>query len=90
MELKNDTIIHQCLHDKKFMLVNDGYDYLLSMPIRTMTFQKFLQIKKEIKELETEIDLLQNKNVKDIWNDELDHLEKMYKKYFTVSEKNDL
>ena len=85
MELKDDQNVSEILTDRNFMLVNNSFDYLLSMQIRTMTREKFIQLKKEINNLEKEIEILENKHVKDIWREELDALEVLYKKYYTTT-----
>ena len=85
MELKDDQNVREILTDRNFMLVNNSFDYLLSMQIRSMTREKFIQLKKEIKNLEEEIEILENKHVKDIWREELDALEVLYRKYYTTT-----
>jgi DNA topoisomerase-2 len=85
MELKDDHNVSEILTERNFMLVNNSFDYLLSMQIRTMTSEKFIQLKKEINNLEKEIEILENKHVKDIWREELDALEVLYRKYYTTT-----
>ena len=88
MELKDDHNVREILTERNFMLVNNSFDYLLSLQIRTMTREKFIQLKKEITNLEKEIEILENKHVKTIWREELDALEILYKKYYTTTTTN--
>ena len=88
MELKDDHNVREILTERNFMLVNNSFDYLLSLQIRTMTREKFIQLKKEINNLEKEIEILENKHVKTIWREELDALEILYKKYYTTTTTN--
>ncbi|KAL4429953.1 hypothetical protein ABPG74_000319 [Tetrahymena malaccensis] len=48
------------------------YNYLLSMPIFSLTEEKVLQLKKQVEEKEYELVVLQKKDIKDMWIEDLD------------------
>lgn len=59
-----------------------SYDYLLSMPIYNLTFEKIEELKKQEHEKQTEYDDLSSKTPEDIWIGELDILESKYEKWY--------
>jgi DNA topoisomerase-2 len=59
-----------------------SYDYLLSMPIDSVTSKKIIQLNKQHKDKEEEYNQLANKTPKDIWLSELDILEVEYTKWY--------
>jgi DNA topoisomerase-2 len=83
-----DEITKQ-LQDKKFKKMDssgtfnqDGnYNYLISMPIYSLTLEKKLEIEKEYKDKEGDYKQLFDKTEKNIWLEELDEFELNYKKY---------
>jgi hypothetical protein len=50
------------------------------MPIHSFTLEKVEELKTEIEEKNNEYDELEQKEIKDIWREELDEFEAMYKK----------
>jgi DNA topoisomerase-2 len=59
-----------------------SYDYLLSMPIYNLTWEKIEELKKQEKDKETEYEDLASKSPKDIWEKELELLEHEYTKWY--------
>lgn len=55
---------------------NNDYNYLLGMPIYSLTYEKIEELKKQINIKETEYNNLMNKTGKDLWKDELNELKK--------------
>ena len=58
------------------------YDYLLRMPVYTLTIDNREDILKQKNNKENEIETLKNKTVKKIWEDELNEFIVEYKKYY--------
>ena len=58
-----------------------SYDYLLTMPIYNLTFEKIEELKKQHDEKESEYNELNDKTIQDIWLEELDTLEDKYNKW---------
>lgn len=54
------------------------YQYLLGMPIYSLTYEKIEELKKKEKARQTEYNNLQKKSVKEIWEEELDELVEAY------------
>lgn len=60
---------------------NISYDYLLHMQIYNLSKEKIIELENKMNEKIKEYDDLYNKDVADIWLEELDHLENEYKKW---------
>jgi len=58
------------------------YDYLLSMPIYNLTYEKIEELKKLEEKKQTEYDELENLNSKQIWKNELLELKEKYIKWY--------
>ena len=61
-------------------IITSEYNYLLNMPIHSFTLEKVEELKTEIEEKNDEYDELEQKAIKDVWREELDEFEAMYKK----------
>lgn len=53
---------------------NKSYNYLLGMPIYSLTYEKIEELKNQMKDKETEYKELFNKTSKDLWKEELKNL----------------
>jgi DNA topoisomerase-2 len=69
------------LEDKGFAKVEEKYNYLVDMPIRTLTKQKLEVLKKDIDNIKSKIKTLKNKSEKDLWIEDLDEFEVEYEKF---------
>lgn len=76
---KSKVDIIDQLERNGFDLIDDSYDYLLNMPIYSLTFEKMSQLEDEMNEMDKELQDYKNTDVKDIWRSELDELEKVLK-----------
>ncbi len=72
---KNNSEIVSQLEHFKFKKIENNFDYLLSMPIRSMTKEKYMLLVQEIEEITKEITKLQKTSAKDMWRKELKTLE---------------
>ena len=61
--------------------INDTYDYLLKMPMNSVTEENVARIVKEKEEIEKELETLMNTSIQTIWLRELDVLHKEYNAY---------
>ena len=64
-----------------FNVVKNGYNYLINMPIYSMTLDKVEELNKELNKIKDEIDIVFNKDIKTTWNEELDELLEYMKKH---------
>ena len=62
------------------VLTDEKYDYLLTLPIHSFTYEKIEELKEKIRNKEEEIDVLASKSEKEIWMDELDEFKEVYTK----------
>ena len=64
----------------------ESYNYLLSMPIYNLTFEKIQELEKQHKNKETEYNDLSKKLIKDIWLEELEYLQTKYNEWLVERE----
>ena len=80
---KRDDIIAQLVKKKYPIQDNDSkYEYLLSLPIHSFTYEKIEELKEKIKNKEDEIHKLDSKDEKELWEDELNELKDVYVKEY--------
>tara|TARA_Y100000389_G_scaffold197201_2_gene231329 strand:- start:7670 stop:11065 length:3396 start_codon:yes stop_codon:yes gene_type:complete len=65
-----------------FDKITNEYDYLIKLPIYTLTEEEIEKLKENKDNLEKDFKELSNKTNKDMWNEELFFLKKMYKKLY--------
>lgn len=66
-----------------------SYDYLVKMGIFSLTIDRLNELKKEMEERLVELNTYQKKDIKDIWFNELDELDKQYDKWVIEREKKE-
>ena len=71
--IKKEELIEE-LEKLKFLKIEDSYDYLLKMPIYSLTFEKIEELKQAIEELENKIVDLKNSTAEQIWLNDLKKL----------------
>jgi DNA topoisomerase-2 len=67
--------------DPKSENENPSYDYLTSMPIRSMTQKRLEELMKQLDERKVLFENLKKQSIYDLWNADLDELERTYKKH---------
>ena len=78
---KKNTIIVEMLEKMKFNKVDDNYNYLIKMPMDSVSEENVEKIMKEKDELSEYLKELQNTTVENIWLKELTKLEEEYNIY---------
>tara|TARA_B100000212_G_scaffold307839_1_gene257221 strand:- start:137 stop:1165 length:1029 start_codon:yes stop_codon:yes gene_type:complete len=90
LEIIDETIIIQKrskeniqdqLSSKGYQLINDSYDYLVKLPIYTLSEDEISKLMKQKDDLIEEYNTLQEKSIENLWLDELSIFEKMYKRF---------
>jgi DNA topoisomerase-2 len=66
---------------------NPSYDYLVSMPIRSMTKKRVEDLQKQLEDKNMLYDVLKKKSVNELWLEDLDNLETLYQKELDKYEK---
>jgi DNA gyrase/topoisomerase IV subunit B len=84
---KKQEIEEKLEHYKFPKLDNMSYDYLLSMPIYNLTFEKIEELKKQQEDKTNEYEELESKSPEDIWLYELNVLEVKYNKFYNKHHK---
>jgi DNA topoisomerase-2 len=67
--------------DPKSENENPSYDYLTSMPIRSMTQKRLEELMKQLDERKILFENLKKQSIYDLWTADLDELERTYKKH---------
>merc|ERR1719474_665052 len=67
--------------DGDLKALSKGYEYLLKMPISSLTKEKVAQLLRLQEETEHEVNSLRKKSVKDLWRSDLDELEQHLDEY---------
>lgn len=80
---KRDEIVEQLVKKKYPQQNNDKYEYLLSMPIHSFTYEKIEDMKDKITNKEEEINLLESKTEKELWVEELEEFRAAYVKEYS-------
>ena len=78
---KKNTVIVEMLENMKFNKVDDNYNYLIKMPMDSVSEENVEKIMKEKDELSEYLKELQNTTVENIWLKELTKLEEEYNIY---------
>lgn len=73
--------IQNQLEKDNFPLINDNYDYLIKLPIYTLSKEEIERLQTEKGKLELDYTNLKNASETDLWLSELTNFTKMYKKY---------
>ena len=61
---------------------NGNYNYLLGMNLWSLTYEKVEELKKQEEDKQSQLKLLKNKKVEDIWKEELEELLNVYEKWY--------
>ena len=77
---KSDQVI-DLLRSLEFVQIDDSYNYLIKMPMDSVTEENVSKIVKEKSDLELELDVLKTTTVEMMWIRELDELAIEYTKY---------
>ena len=78
---KKKAEVDNLLEQNQYAKIDDSYDYLVKMPMDSVTQENVEKILKEKGELELEVDTLKKMTVEEIWTRELDVFEEAYQKY---------
>jgi len=77
----NDNVI-TLTKDIKFNKIGNDYDYLIKMPLYSLSQDKIDELTKELEKNNNEYNILENKTVKDMWITELDSLTEQLKRFY--------
>ena len=73
--VKKEVII-KWLDENKFEKIDDSYNYLLNMPIYSLTNERYMELMKNAKDKKEELDLIKEKEPKDMYLTYLNELKK--------------
>jgi DNA topoisomerase-2 len=85
---KSKVGVEQMLEENSFLkLANTqgketSYDYLVQMPIYSLTNEKLQELKDRMEKKQVEYDTLYVRDIKDIWREELNELSIQVDKYY--------
>lgn len=78
---KSKQQINELLENSSFTKQNESFDYLLSMPIYSLTDEKITLLKKQISKLLVQLNYFKSKTEKELYKIDLEELKKVYKNY---------
>ncbi len=78
---QEDEVVEMMLLSHNFVKIDNSFDYILSMGLKSLTLRRLENIRKDIKKVQDKIDELEKKDIKNIWLDELSDFEKAYNKF---------
>ena len=84
---KTNDQIDEMLIANKFDKINDDYDYLIKMPMNSVSKENVERIMKEKADTELELDTLRKTSLEQLWMRELDVFESEYNEYKAQREK---
>jgi len=87
---KSKDDVTKILEDYEFDRVNDTFNYLIKMPMDSVTKEKADEILKERDTKASALENLRGKTTKDLWIEELDDLSAEYEKFLRGNEDNDV
>ena len=70
----NEQVEKQISTIKNIIKVDDSYDYLLNMPLSSITKEKYEKLKELIKQLNNELNSLKKETIEEMWKKELDKI----------------
>lgn len=76
----DEDIVKQLEKNEKIIKVNDSYDFLLNMPMKSITKVQYEKLKETIKALKEELTILKNKTIETLWLEDLTDLKSSLKK----------
>ena len=93
---KNSQDINNMLDEMSFDHILESYDYLIKLPMNSVSRENVEKLLKEKNDVETNLVILQNTTIQDMWLKELDTFDKEYQLYIknrskveiTVTKKN--
>lgn len=71
---KKDEIIKQLDKITEIIKVNDNYDYLLKLPLYSLTAEKILELEKQLKETKDSLKLLKETTAENLWTKDIEEL----------------
>ena len=77
---KTEHTIHKSLEERGLPTKDGSYEYLLSMPIRSLSHEKATSLREKLERLESERNILANATPQTLWRAELDELSQFLSK----------
>ena len=79
---KSIEIVEKKMEEElKLRKINDSYDYLVNMPMKSVTKEKVNELKKQYQDKDSEIKYLEKTNANEMWFKELTEVKEMLEKY---------
>lgn len=73
VHMKSKSDIEEQLKTLDFMKVDDNYNYLINMPLYSLTLEKIQTLNNDISSLKEKVDILKSQSAQDIWLNEIKH-----------------
>ena len=73
-----NSILYPLIPENKKILEKGDYDFLIRMPLYNLTKEKIEELKKELNDIQTQLDILKGKTCMDLWMEDIAKFEKEY------------
>jgi DNA topoisomerase-2 len=77
---KRKAEIEEQLVNRKYPKIEDSFDYLLKMPIYSLSLDKIDELNAKIASLESELSIIESKTDTQLWHEDIDVIEEGLKK----------
>jgi DNA topoisomerase-2 len=74
----------EMMETHKLVKIDDKFDYLLSMQIRSCTVKRVEELEKEYESIQSKLTELKTKSARDLWKDDLTNFRVSYKTFLTT------
>ena len=71
---KKDEIVKQLEKITEIIKVNDSFDYLLKLPLYSLTAEKILELEKQLKETKDSLKILKETSAANLWTKDIEEL----------------
>ena len=87
---KTNDQINELMEENEFVEIDDSYDYLIKIPMNSVSKENVERILKEEADKTAELELLIKTTLEKMWIDDLNELEEEYVKYKKCRVENQL
>lgn len=89
IDIDTEDLLDQILEERKYMKVDNKYDYLTDIKLKSLCKNKLIKLKTEYQDLINNLNILKNKTPSNLWIEELDEFVKSYKEWLIIEEKRE-
>lgn len=89
-EYEDDIETNEMLQNKNYVKINDSFDYLTNMPMKSLNQSKVEKLKEDYNTAVKKYDELFNLTEKDLWLKDLDEFESAYNEFLNSNDEDEI